>query len=145
MLKLCRDMPKAIPVPLGGSAVWRVRPATSFEVDLAAAEAARVIAGLLTGADAARTVALALGDEFNGADYADESWRVAASHRISLIELLVLCGEPTWEGVVDDDGAKIPGPTRELIALLLRDAEIEKRLHTSISSAVHTEYDEGKE
>jgi hypothetical protein len=142
MLKLSKGRPKAIPIMLGGGAVAFVRPATSFEYDLAIAGMATISAGLIRGEEAAVHATNILGEEFTGADFTTKVWIEAAAQRIVLLELALLCTE-SWDGVVDDSDAPIPVPTKETLALLLRDNETAMRFNATIKSKVHEEIAEG--
>lgn len=129
-------------VPLPGGAVIFVRPATSFEVDIAAANAARTLTGLIEGQEAAAVALDVLGDEFRQADFTTRSWLDAAAQRVALLELATFCAEK-WDGVADEDGKPIEHPTREYLALLLRDSECALRIAAAIRARVHDEISEG--
>lgn len=140
-------------VPLGGGAVLMVRPATSFEVSRSHAAVTRIVAGLIAGADAAETCAAALGEEFRKADFSDPVWIEAATDRLVGIELALLCNDG-WTGVMRDTGRRdaddkpivepVAGePTRELLALLLRDAVVAARVRSAIEAEIHEAQAEG--
>jgi hypothetical protein len=118
----------------------RVRPATSFEVDRASYAVNRILTGLVAGEDAAMMAALVLGPEFQAPDFTKEEWRQAAAQRFALLDLAVECIEG-WEGIVGDDEQPL-SPSREAVALLLRDAEISARIRMVINSSVHAELEE---
>lgn len=143
MLKLRKGKPKASPVPLGGGAVLFVRPATAFEVDAAYAAAFKLAAGLIEGEAAAETASAILGEEFQRADFTQHGWIDAMAKRIATLELAVLCNDG-WLGVADEDGKPIETPTREWLALLLRDREVAVRVDAAINARVHEEIAEKK-
>src|SRR5262245_45663139 len=111
MLKLSRGKPATTKVPLGGGAFLRVRSATSFEVERAAASTAILLAGLKESQQAAQAAAAALGEEFEQADFTQEDWMRAAAEQLSLLELLVLCQEGgEGEPILDDQDNPVPEP-----------------------------------
>ena len=143
MLKLSKGRPAAtaIPLPYAGAVIF-IRPATAFEVDIAAANAARVLAGLVEGEGAAALALDVLGDEFRRADFTTRGWIDAAAQRVALLELATLCSE-SWAGIVDGDGKPVQTPTRDYLALLLRDGECARRVAAAIHAKVHDEVAEG--
>lgn len=141
-LQLCGVKREAAPVMLGSGAAIMIRPATAFEVSQARETVTRLMIGLIAGEDAAAACSAALGEEFAGANFADPAWRDAAASRLALLELTWLC-QAGWSGVVDQDGAEIEQPTREHIALLLRDAVIAARIDQAVQAPIHREYAEG--
>lgn len=141
-LKIRKGRPSASAVLLPGGAVVFVRPATSFEVDRAGNAAARMLAGLVEGQNAAATALNLLGDEFREADFTTRSWLDAAAQRIALLELATLCVE-RWEGIVGDDDRPIEKPNQETLALLLRDSECARRISNAVNARVHQEIAEG--
>lgn len=144
MLKLHKGRPSAVPVILGGGAVAFVRPATAFEIDLALAGTEKLVAGLVEGEESAMLATSLLGEEFQSADFTTRRWIDAASQRIALLELANLCTQ-SWNGIADDAGEPISSPTRETLAILLRDNEIAMRFNKAIKSKVHEEIAEGEE
>lgn len=142
MLKLRKGRPAAIAVPLGGGAVAMVRPATAFEYDLAAAGARKLLAGLIESRDSAALVVDILGEEFVGANFTDSAWLQAAALRVTLLESALLC-VASWDGVVDESDQPIEKPSREMLALLLRDGVVAKSIRDAIESRVNLETAEG--
>lgn len=143
MIKLTKGRPAASAVPLQGGAVVFVRPATAFEADIAGVGAAKIMAGLVEGREAAAAALDILGDEFRETDFTSRPWIEAAAQRIALIELAALCCE-SWEGVADETGAPLTGhPSKEHLALLLRDTECGRRISGAIYARVHDEVAEG--
>lgn len=146
MLVLKKGQPEFTPVPLGGGGVIHLRAATAFDVDVALAEAHQVAAGLVAGEDAAERAAAFLGEAFHGADFTRKPWIEAAAQRIALIELATLCNNG-WRGVAleSEGGAlvEVPAPTKETLALLLRDVEVSNRFRAVIYSKVNLELAEG--
>lgn len=137
MLIVQSGPPAPIPVPLGGGAIWKVRPATSFEVTLATAAAQRVGAGLAVGEDAVETAATLLGDEFRGGDFTKKDWVAALVDRLVLAELALICSSE-WAGIVDRD--KVPLELdRASVAMVLRDPRISQLVSAAINSVVHIE------
>jgi hypothetical protein len=136
MLDLTRGRPVAAPVPLGGGAVAMIRPATAFEVDKAGAQVRIWLAALVEAEDAAARLSDALGEEFAGADFAAPEWRAAVADRLALLELASLCIQ-SWSGVgIGDEPVE---PSREAIALLLRDAVLSQRIRAAIERGIHVE------
>jgi hypothetical protein len=129
--------PKPIPVPLGGGAIWRLRPATSFEVTLAAAAASRVGAGLAVGEDAVEAAAALLGDEFRGGDFTNKDWVAALVDRLVLAELALKCSAG-WDGVCDTSKAPLV-VDRGSVAMVLRDPRISRLVSAAVNSRVHIE------
>jgi hypothetical protein len=142
MLILRKGRPEAAAVPLPGGAIIHVRPATAFEVDLAAAGAGRMLAALVDGQDAAAAALEILGDEFRHADFTTKAWLEAAAQRLALLELATACCQ-RWEGIADETGALIERPERQHLALLLRDTECARRISEAIRTRVHDEVAEG--
>jgi hypothetical protein len=142
MLKLRRGRLAATAVPLPGGAVIFIRPATAFEVDRAAIGAERMLAGLVEGQTAAASILDVLGDEFREADFTTRGWIAAAAQRIALLELAAICAE-RLDGVIDDNDRPITVPGKEVLVLLLRDAECGRRIATAINARVHEEVAEG--
>jgi hypothetical protein len=142
MLKLRKGRPEPIPVPLGGGAIASVRPATSFEVDLAIAGAGKLLFGLVQSQESASLAAEVLGEEFASADFTSKEWLDAAAQRIALLELANLCVE-SWTGVVDGDDNVIEKPSRQTLALVLRSNEAAMRIRAAIQSSVNVETSEG--
>jgi hypothetical protein len=142
MLIVQSGPPKAIPVPLGGGAIWRLRPATSFEVTLATAGAQRVAAGLAVGEDAVEAAAALLGDEFRGGDFTNKDWVSALIDRLVLAELALKCSEG-WEGVVDTSKADLI-VDQGSVAMVLRDPRLSRLVSAAVNSVVHIEVDDEK-
>lgn len=142
MLDLTKGQPSAVPVPLGGDAVAMIRPATSIEVDRAAAVVQAQLAGLIAAEDAAALIAAALGEDFYGADFTDPKWQAAAAQQLALVELAALCVE-NWTGIAVD-GIAVE-PSRETVALLLRDPTTSQRVKMAIETRIHREIAEGEE
>jgi hypothetical protein len=149
MLIVQSGAPKPIPVPLGGGAIWKVRPATSFEVTLATAQAQRVAAGLAEGEDAAERAAELLGEEFRGGAFTDKDWVNALVERLVLSELALVCSTD-WTGVAMFEGEGESQTVRELdldrasIAMVLRDPRISHLVSRAVNSAVHIERSDEK-
>lgn len=142
MLKVRKGRPEPTAVPLGGGAVAFVRAATAFEVDLAIAGTTKITAGLIEGEEAAALATDLLGEEFAGADFTTRTWIEAAAQRVALLELSMLCTS-RWEGIVDENDAPVAAPTKEIMALLLRDNDIAARFNAAIRAKVHEEIAEG--
>lgn len=137
MLMVQSGPPAPIPVPLGGGAIWKLRPATSFELTLATAGAQRVGAGLAVGEDAAATAAALLGEEFRDCDFTNKDWVTALVDRLILAELALVCSSG-WDGIVDVDGRPLE-LDRGSVALVLRDPRIAQLASAAINSVVHIE------
>lgn len=136
-LQLSKEPPAEQEIELPGGARMWVRPAEFFEHLEAEHDAVKLIAGLVTGQDAAMRASTLLGRQFRDADFTDRAWARAAEQSIMLIELGVRC-ITRWEGIVDDDG-KPAEPKRENVALLLRDSDIAKRLGLALRTKVNLE------
>lgn len=143
MLKLSAAVPPEIPVPLGAGAVLYVRPAEYFEHVEAERRAFVLLLGLIEAQDSAREIEAALGRQFRGADFTVESWRITAAQCLALIELATLCAT-RWHGVVDERGETIAAPTREWLALLLRDHDVATRVALALRARIHREVAEGE-
>lgn len=137
MLIVQSGPPKAVALPLGGSAIWRLRPATSFEVTLATAGAQRVAAGLAVGEDAVEAAAALLGDEFRGGDFTNKDWVSALIDRLVLAELALNCSEG-WDGIVDTSKAPLM-LDQGSVAMVLRDPRISRLVSAAVNSVVHIE------
>lgn len=142
MLKIQTGPLPAVPVPLGGGAIWRLRPATSFEVTLATVAANKVGVGLAVGEDAVERAGELLGDEFDGGDFTNQTWVSALVERLVTAELAFVCSEG-WSGVGDEDGNELP-VSRGTIAMLLRDPKISRLVSTAINASVHIEVTDEK-
>lgn len=129
--------PAAIPVPLRGGAVWNIRPATSIEIAVASANAARVAAGLAIGQDAVGTAVTLLGEEFAGGDLESREWVTALSQRLILVELALLCSEG-WTGMLDTKRRKLP-LDKGSVALALRDFAIAQAVSNAINASIYLE------
>jgi len=137
-LILHKGRPAARAVPLGGGAIAYIRPATSFECDLAVTGATKILAGLTAGAEAAEAAVQLLGEEFMGADFTQGPWIDVAAQRIALLELATLCCA-RWEGVCAEDGTAIEVPTREWLALVLREPTISVLIRAAVHARVNEE------
>jgi hypothetical protein len=144
MLLLRKGRPPAINVPLGGGAFAMVRPATTFETDLAIAKAGELLAGLIDSGESASAAVAILGDEFGNADFTTPVWVNNAAQRVALLELGMLCIE-SWSGVGDEDENSIEFPTRETLALLLRNSATARRVGDAINGQVNIETAEKKD
>lgn len=142
MRMLSKRRPKAVTIPLGEGEFVNIRPATSFEVDIAAASAAAVLAGLIESGEAAAEALDILGDEFRQADFTTRAWIEAAAQRLTLLELATVCCEG-WAGQCGEDGKPIEKPDRGSMALLLRDSVASRKIAEVVNSRVHEEIKEG--
>jgi hypothetical protein len=140
MLNIATGRPSAIAVPLGGGAVWRLRPASAFEAHRAGAAAGIMLAGLIESEDAAALAIAALGEQYEGADFQQAEWKSAAARDLALIELAVICSEG-WDGVAI--GKQPIEPTRQNIALLLRDVHVNDKVYKALNAGIHEEIAEG--
>jgi hypothetical protein len=139
--RLSSSIPPERAIPLGGNATLWVRPAEMFEQIEAEQNAVQLLAGLITGQDAAMRATAMLGRQFRDADFTDRAWAVAAQQCILLLELATLCAT-RWEGVLGDDDKPIEKPTREYLALLLRDCEAAKLVSAALHAKIHEEISE---
>ena len=135
--------PAFVPVLLGGGAVFRVRPATSTDVDYAAARAQRDLAGFAAGSDAADALESVLGDGFSVGALKTADGIAAATIRMSEVYLVDRCHDG-WTGVATEDGEPIPHPDVATIALLLADPVHRQRIMHVINAGVHEEDPGGK-
>jgi len=140
MLLLRSGKLPATTVPLGSGASMQVRPATSFEVDMVRAESRISVLGLAALQEGAAEAAAILGEDFRDADFTRPAWIEAASRRLSLVRLAVLCSDD-WIGVVDAAGAPLPLDAAA-VAVLLRDPQIAAKVEGAIEANVHLEWSE---
>lgn len=141
-LKLTRTtMKDPIPVVLRGGAVWRLRPATSIDVETARAETTRQFAGILAGSAALASLSETFGELFELGEGIDDTRRTAAIMLLSEINLALACSEG-WEGVFDADDVKIAEPNPGAVALLLSDPVEAEKVRRVINSGLHAEHHE---
>lgn len=141
-LRLSRSRDRAaVPVLLSGGAVWRLRPATSIDVEVAKVETARQFAGILAGSEAVAALRETFGTLFDLGDGVDDTRRNAAMLHLSEINLALACSEG-WEGVCDADGVAIPEPNPGAVALLLADPVEAATVRRAINAGLHAEHDE---
>jgi hypothetical protein len=138
MLKLRSSAAPIIPVSLPGGALWRLRAATTFEVDGAIAESTRVLAGLRAAGECAEQAAAILGEEFRGADFLEDKWLAAAAEQLAIIMLADACTE-SWHGMGDEAGNPIEKPAREHVVIALRDPVICRSVKAALYAGVHAE------
>jgi len=138
MIKLKRERPPFEVASLGGGAFMRLRPATSFEADQAAARVKHQLMGLVAGSEAAETLAGLLGPEFavHGADGLDAGALGAAAQFLANAELVMLC-QDGWSGIADENGVAIPAPDIGSVALLLRDAIVRDKIMRVVERGIH--------
>lgn len=139
--RLSSSIPEERAIALGGGATLWVRPAEMFEQIEAEQNAIQLLAGLITGQDAAMRATAMLGRQFRDADFTDRAWSMAAQQCILLLELATLCAT-RWEGVLGDDDKPIAKPTREYLALLLRDCGAAKLVSEALHAKIHEETSE---
>ena len=141
-IKLARSArPKAVAVELKGGAVWRLRPASTLDVEMARAEAVRLFAGVLTGSQALGALSETFGDLFGLGEGADDARREAATQLLAEVTLALACSEG-WQGVFDADGAPIAEPHAGAVALLLSDPVEAAKVRRVLNAGLHTEHDE---
>jgi hypothetical protein len=141
-IKLARSaLPQAIAVTLKGGAVWRVRPATALDVEMARAEAMRLFAGVLTGSQALGTLSQTFGNLFGLGAGADDARREAATQLLAEVTLALACSEG-WQGVFDADGAPITEPHPGAVALLMSDPVEAQKVRRVLNAGLHAEHDE---
>jgi hypothetical protein len=131
-----------VPVALGGGAVFRVRPATSTDVDYAGARAQRDLAGFAAGSEAASILEPVLGDGFSVGALKSADGLAAASVRLCEVYLVERCHDG-WSGIATEAGEPIPMPDAGTIALLLADPIHRQRVMSVINAGVHEEAQEG--
>lgn len=132
--------PEAIVIPLGDGAVWRVRPATSFEVTLAQIRAGELTRAMSESQDAVERLEQALGDKFDVPNFAEKAWTAAAADRLVLLELLTICSEG-WSGVELSEGefvTELPH-NKTSIAMLLREPKFASLAAAAVYSPIHIE------
>lgn len=140
MLRIKSGKPEAIAIPLGGGAVWRVRPATSFEVTLAQIRAGELTGRMAESQDAVERLEQALGDEFDVPNFAEKAWTAAAADRLVLLELLTICSEG-WSGVELTEGDSVTElqHNKTSIAMLLREPKFAGLAAAAVYSPIHIE------
>jgi hypothetical protein len=141
MLQLSTKPTPTKTVNLAGGATVAVRPATTFEFDLAVARAGKLLAGLIQSHESAASALDYLGSDFIDADFTAPEWLEAAAKRIILIDLAVAC-VVSWSGFVDDGGRIIESPSRPMLALLLRSASSSRPIENAIRADINVEFDE---
>jgi hypothetical protein len=93
-IKLARSVrPEAVAVTLKGGAVWRLRPASTLDVEMARAEAVRLFAGVLTGSQALTALSQTFGDLFGLGEGTDDARREAATQLLAEVTLALACSE----------------------------------------------------
>lgn len=157
MLILSKEKPAFVPVPLGGDAVFRLRPALSGEVDDAAAAVSNQVAAIIRGSVAAAAIAALVPDfDLDGLEQLANPETEAEglphlhlknklerlSDRLLLISLCMRC-QDGWSGVAADDGP-ISAPHEGAVALLLQDTQLQQRCSAVIYGRVHREQSEKK-
>jgi hypothetical protein len=140
-LKITSAQPASIVVPLGGGAVWNVRPASSFEVSQAFADAQELAQALKDGEGAAAQLAMLFGEQFLAADFTKPTWIVAACERLSLYLLVKQCSAG-WDGVIGADDKPLPCDDGAIM-LALRDPGICKRISEVVQARYYEESAEG--
>lgn len=127
-------------VDLAPGVYVNVRPATRAEMHIAAIKTTALVTAARIGAEAMTQLCEACGVAEPDEDRTDELLE-ALAYRVSMIELAVLCIED-WHGIGDADGNPVP-PTREWIALLLRELDASSKIDAAINARIHLEVDEG--
>jgi hypothetical protein len=141
-IKLARSArPQAVAVELKGGAVWRLRPASTLDVEMARAEAVRLFAGVLVGSQALSALSVAFGGRFGLGEGANDARREAATQLLAEVTLALACSEG-WQGVFDADGAPIPEPHAGAVALLLSDPVEAAKVRRVLNAGLHAEHDE---
>jgi hypothetical protein len=141
-IKLARSArPAAVAVELKGGAVWKLRPASSLDVEMARAEAVRLFAGLLAGSQALSALSETFGDLFGLGGGADDARREAATQLLAEVTLALACSE-SWQGVFDADGAPIAEPHAGAVALLLSDPVEAAKVRRVLNAGLHAEHAE---
>jgi hypothetical protein len=141
-IKLARSArPEAVAVELKGDAVWRLRPASTLDVEMARAEAVRLFAGVLTGSQALAALSETFGDLFGLGEGADEARREAATQLLAEVTLALACSEG-WQGVYDADGEPIAEPHAGAVALLMSDPVEAQKVRRVLNAGLHAEHDE---
>lgn len=158
-LKVRNGLPPFVPVPLGAGAFFRLRAATSDEIESAASAIGFQTAAILQGSAEAD----ALAGMLPGFDFGDLRELAGKTRpetrelldnlgistrldrlrdRLLLIELCAVCNDG-WVGVVDEGGNGLASD-RGGIAMLLVDAAISEKCRARVYAAVHEEFSEGK-
>jgi hypothetical protein len=141
-IKLARSArPKAVAVELKGGAVWRLRPASTLDVEMARAEAVRLFAGVLVGSQALNALSETFGDLFGLGDGAEDTRREAATQLLAEVTLSLACSEG-WRGIFDADGATIAEPHAGAVALLISDPVEAAKVRRVLNAGLHAEHDE---
>lgn len=143
MLKLTKGKPAFVPIPLGGGAFIRVRPATQTDVEEAGARTSRDLMGLVASSEAAGVLAGVLGDDFNVDALQDPARLTAAGNRLAEIYLVLAC-QDGWTAVGTEDGTEIETPDAASLALLLADPTRRQKIMAVVNTAVHKESVEKK-
>jgi len=156
MLVLKKGAPPFVPVRLGDGAFIRLRAATSWEIEDASAHVSAQLAAVMVGAQDAAALAALLPDfdfgtlaelreapgEMQSAGVRTRLTRL--TERFVLIRLVDLCNDG-WTGVADAEGVKFPDkPDEGMIALLLADGEMLRRVQEVVFGRLHVEQAEGK-
>jgi hypothetical protein len=141
-IKLARSArPEAISVTLKGGAVWRLRPASTLDVEMARAEAVRLFAGVLSGSQALLALSETFGDLFGLGEGADDARREGATQLLAEVTLALACSEG-WQDVFDADGAVIAEPHAGAVALLMSDPIEAQKVRRVLNAGLHAEHDE---
>jgi hypothetical protein len=141
-IKLARSVrPEAVAVTLKGGAVWRLRPASTLDVEMARAEAVRLFAGVLTGSQALTALSQTFGDLFGLGEGTDDARREAATQLLAEVTLALACSEG-WQGIYDADGVAIPEPHAGAVALLMSDPIEAQKVRRVLNLGLHAEHDE---
>jgi hypothetical protein len=140
-LKLSRKKPQFVPVTFEGGAVWRLRPATSIDVEIAGQRTARQLAGIVSGSAAVEQLSETFGSLVDIEEPATPEAISAATMFLTDVNLAVLCGDG-WTDFSDDDGNPVPVPTPEWIALLLSDHQVRSRVQRVLYAGLHEVVDD---
>jgi hypothetical protein len=124
------------PVAIGEGAVWRLRPASSLDVEIATARVKRQLAGLMTGSEQAARLAAIFGPSLELGGEVDRL--VAVSALLGDVELACLCSDG-WTGIEDDDGVVIAEPDPGSVAFLLADQVVLGRVRQVLYADVRAE------
>jgi hypothetical protein len=136
-IKLARSArPKAVAVELKGGAIWRLRPASTLDVEMARAEAVRLFAGVLVGSQALSALAETFGDLFGLGDGANDARREAATQLLAEVTLALACSDG-WQGVF-----AIAEPHAGAVALLMSDPVEAQKVRRVLNAGLHVEHDE---
>lgn len=127
-----------VPLRIDEDSVWRLRPATSLDVEIARARVTRQLAGILAGSEQASRIAEVFGPEFSLGGDADPDRVAAVTALLGDVELACLCSDG-WTGVEDDDGAAVPAPEPGAVAFLLADRALLARVRGVLYAALTEE------